>query len=235
MITGITVSYNSHALLARAYESVRRHHPEMPIIIVDGSDANNRCRQYVATRKDRLLSTVLCTTNIGHGRGMDLALRRVKTRYALVFDSDIEMLRSPVQAMLDMMEEDTYGVGYIEITGLDGYEYGAQRHHRQQESMRYLHPYFQLIQVAQYNRFHPYVHHGAPCYLAMLDIHKRGLSERIVKEFPGLGHTGGVGWNWKANPALPYIRHDTRGTRDLRLKAHQGEIEPGWVLNRGLV
>lgn len=237
-VTGVVVSYNSRELLERMLSSVHRFHPDMRIVVIDGSDQFNPCRKWLArpsSSSDRL-GIVLCDSNIGHGRGMDLALKSyVKTPYALLMDSDIEMVDSPVAGMLEMMEQDTYGVGWIETTGLDGYEYGAHPHHKTQESMRYLHPYFALISVKRYGDFYPFVHHGAPCYLAMLDIHKSGQSEKIIKGFPGLGHTGGVGWTWKANPDLKYVRHDTRGTRDVRLAARQGEIEPGWVWNRGLV
>jgi hypothetical protein len=209
----------------------------MPLIIVDNSTQCDPCRRYtkLLSMDDVNMNCIAPVDNIGHGPGMHLALQRVKTKYALIFDSDAEFLDSPVEAMVQQMEDSTYGVGYIEKTGLDGYEYGAHRHHRQEEPMRYLHPYFQLISVRRYFDFHPYVHHGAPCYLAMLDIHKQHLGDKIIKEFPGLGHTAGKGWTWVGNPNLKYIRHDTRGTRDVRLAAGKGEIEPGWVLNRGLV
>jgi hypothetical protein len=237
LITAITVSYNTPELLKTAYTSFRRWHPTMKLTIVDGSPKNSECRRYVNSIQDPHITKMLPPKNIGHGIGMHLALMSInilETPFALLFDSDTELMKSPVSAMLREFKEDTYGVGYIEKTGLDGYEYGAHKHHRGQASMRYLHPYFQLISVSKYRQFHPYVHHGAPCYLAMLDLHKRGLGNTVIS-FPGLGHTAGKGWTWTGNPNLPYVKHDTRGTRDVRLKNGQGEIEPGWILNRGRV
>jgi hypothetical protein len=228
MITGVTVTHNTQELFQRAYESIRKFHPEMMIIIVDGSDSTDPCRKYIESLSSPYTMLMLCPTNIGHGRGMDLAIRQVKTKYALIFDSDIEMLKSPVDQMLAMMEADTYGVGYTEPTGEDGFEYGAHKHHRNETVTHYLHPYFMLIQVSEYFKFPPYVHHGAPCVHTMTAIKRAGLSDKILKEFPGLGHTASAGWNWKGEPR-EWIRHDTRGTRDVRTRRHLPEIEGGWV------
>jgi len=165
--------------------------------------------------------------NIGHGRGMHFALKRVQTRFALIFDSDIVFIKSPVEQMLAMMETDTYGVGYTEKTAYDGFEYGAKPEHRGKPFMYMLHPFFQLIQVSQYFKFAPYCHHGAPCFKAALDIHKKGLTNKIIKVFPGLGHTAGKGWVWEAVPG-EWIQHDTAGTRQMRVKKGLLDIEGQW-------
>lgn len=226
-ITGITVTHNTRDLFQRAYESIRKFHPEMLIIIVDGSDANDPCRAYVESLSSSYTMLMLCQYNIGHGRGMDLGIRQVRTKYALIFDSDIEMLKNPVGQMLAMMEPDIFGIGYMELTGEDGFEYGAHPHHKNETPTRYLHPYFQLIQVSEYFKYPPYVHHGAPCLYAMNAIKRAGLSDKIIKEFPGLGHSSSKGWNWTGTPK-EFIRHDTRGTRNVRASKHLPEIEEGW-------
>jgi hypothetical protein len=151
----------------------------------------------------------------------------VKTPFVLLFDSDIEMLKSPVQAMLDMTEDDTYGVGYIEKTAFDGHEWGCKPQHLNQGWMRYLHPYFCLIQLKEYKKYNPFIHHGAPAVNTCLDIHRRGLGNKVIKEFPGLGHSAGQGWVWTAAPR-EFIRHDTAGTRTYRRNRKQEEIEGTW-------
>lgn len=199
----------------------------MPIIIIDGSDANDPCRKYVNSLSSQYTTVILCNTNIGHGRGMHLGISHSKTKYILLFDSDIVMLKSPVEQMLSMMEPDTYGVGYLEKTGYDGFEYGAHQIHKTQGFMMMLHPYFALISRENYYKFHPFVHHGAPCYLAALDIHNKGLTSKIIKEFPGLGHSSGRGWNWTGQPR-EYIEHHTAGTRKDRVSRGKSEIEGSW-------
>jgi hypothetical protein len=229
-ITGIVVCSNTKQLIQDAYESVRRWHPEMKIIIIDGSDRTDECYLYVSNLSSEITTIVLCGYNIGHGRGMDLGISHVKTKFALIFDSDTVMDKSPVEKMLAMMEDDTYGVGYLEKTGYDGFEYGAQPHHKNQGFMMMLHPYFQLLQISEYYKFHPYVHHGAPCFLAALDIHNKGLTSKIIKEFPGLGHSSGTGWNWTGEPR-EYIRHlhvRNGGTCEARRLKGLIQIEGNW-------
>jgi len=226
-ITGVTVCSNTKDLIERAYNSVRACHPDMKLLIIDGSNRNDPCYSYAVSLASHLTTVGVYGYNIGHGRGMDAAIRLVKTKYALIFDSDIVMHQSPVQEMLDLMEEDTYGIGYLEKTGLDGFEYGAKSHHKNEEFMFMLHPYFQLLNVANYFKFHPYVHHGAPCFKAALDIHKRGLTSKIIKEFPGLGHSSGKGWVWTGQ-SRKYIQHDPAGTRSRRREKGLPEIEGQW-------
>jgi len=234
-ITGITVCQNTKDLIERAYNSVRKFHPDMPIIIIDGSNPGDQCAGFVRGLASGVTTVVSLGYNIGHGRGMCMGIDQAKTPYALIFDSDIEMLKSPVQAMFEMMEEDTFGVGYIEEkTAFDGFEWGWPGHNTPGEWMPYLHPMFQLIDIRNYRKFHPYVHHGAPCYLTMLDIYKRGLSGKILKQFPGLGHSSGKGLNWTGTPR-EHIRHDPGSTCRERTGDAPRRIEGGWVMNAGLV
>jgi len=234
-ITGITICQNTKDLIERAYNSIRKFHPDMPIIIIDGSDKSDPCAAYVRGLASGVTTVVSLGYNIGHGRGMCMGIDQAKTLYVLIFDSDIEMLKSPVQAMFEMMEEDTFGVGYIEEkTAFDGFEWGWPGHNTPGEWMPYLHPMFQLIDIRNYRKFHPYVHHGAPCYLTMLDIHKRGLSGKILKQFPGLGHSSGKGLNWIGIPR-EHIRHDPGSTVREWTGDAPRRIEGGWVMNAGLV
>ena len=223
------VSHNTIYLLKEAYESIRRFHPEMQIIIIDGSDRNDPCNAYATSLAGHYTTVAICGYNIGHGKGMDLGIKMCKTRFALIFDSDIVMVKSPLQDMINMIEEDTLGVGYMEKTGLDGYEYGAKAHHKTQGFMYMMHPFFHIIQVANYFKYYPYVHHGAPCFKQALDVHKKGLTDKVYKRFPGLGHTGGKGWCWEPVPG-EYVKHDTAGTRKDRVRKGKQEIEQGWEL-----
>lgn len=229
-VIGITVCWNTDWLIERSIKSIRKFHPELNIFVVDGSDEENDCYKYLNSIQDNFLRVWHVGKNIGHGRGMDAAIRQVKFPYVLFFDSDIEMIKSPLSGMLALMEKDTYGVGYFERVGYDGFDYGAHRSHQRQSPVKYLHPYFQLVQVSEYKKFKPYIHHGAPCVSAMLDIHKRGLSDKILKEFPGLGHTAGNGLSWKPC-AGEFIIHDVSafgGTGKMRREMGLEHIEGAW-------
>jgi len=229
-VTGITVCWNTKELIERAYNSVRKFHPDMPIVIIDGSTPGDPCVSYVKGLASDVTTVVSLGYNIGHGRGMCMGIDQAKTKYALIFDSDIEMLKSPVQAMLEMMEEDTFGVGYLEKSGFDGFVYGVHPHHAKQGWMPILHPYFQLIDIRNYKKFYPYVHHGMPPCWTMLDIYKRGLSGKILKQFPGL-------MNRTPNqvPYQQFVRHDSNGTGGLRIARGLLHIEGPWEFNHGQV
>lgn len=216
-ITGIVVVHNTKDLFQRAYESVRKWHPEMMIIIVDNSDVNDECRYYIESLSSPYTMLLLCETNLGHGRGMDAGIQLVKTKFALIFDSDIVMLKSPVEQMLAMMEEDTYGVGAFDFVDERGFGKNNHSLEWKNAATKYLHPYFQLINVVNYKKFPPYVHHGSPCFKAMNEIKRQGLSDKILKEFPGANIYGNE-----------YIKHDTDGTRRERRKRGLPEIEQGW-------
>lgn len=224
MITGIVVNYNTQDLLKVAFSSVRKHHSKMPIIIIDGSDKENYCESLANEN-----TTVVRTSyNIGHGRGMDLALMICQTPYALLFDSDIEMLKSPVESMLKQMDADTYGVGWINHIGEDGFDYGTpKRNHK--HKIPYLHPYFALINVENYFKFKTFVHHGAPCYKSMRELYNKGKSGMLKQNEFVTGHTAGEGINWKGKPSK-WIKHDFGGTRSNNRKLGIKEIDGIWEL-----
>ena len=225
LITGITVVYNTKEIFEKAFTSVRKFHPEMKIIIVDGSDRNNPCYDYVCSLPDEYTRVFHLDENIGHGRGLALGTTYVETPYFLTFDSDIEMLKSPLQAMLDMMENDTCVVGYTEKTDIGGHDFGTRPEVMQHGIVKYVHPYFSLYQMKEYCKYSPFIHHGAPAVNIMLDIHRRGLTHKVIKEFPGLGHSAGHPIknvdSWKSAPR-EFIKHDRDGTRI----SIQGDWEP---------
>jgi len=212
-ITGVVVCYNTKGLIERAYNSVRKFHPDMPIIIVDSSSRNDPCASYVNNLKSDKATIINPGRNIGHGRGMHQGIMRTETKYALIFDSDVQMVSDCVPAMLEKMEENTFGIGAIGNVGLGGnsvrpipsnprarkFIQQRKRHKkRRATAIPYLHPFFHLINVQNYKKYQPYVHHGAPCLLTMYDIYKKGLSKTILINFPNLKE---------------HVKHDGRGTR----------------------
>jgi GT2 family glycosyltransferase len=216
-ITGVVVCSNTKELLKTAFESVRKFHPTLNIIIIDGSLVSDPCYSYVRSLASEITTIKVCGYNIGHGRGMDVGIQMVKTRFALIFDSDIVMLKSPVMEMLAMMEPDTYGVGGFDYVDTRGFGKNNHSLDWRMAATKYLHPYFQLINVDIYKRYPPYVHHGSPCIHPMNAIKRQGLSERILKEFPGASIYGNE-----------FIQHPTDGTRAERRSRGLPEIEGGW-------
>ena len=231
VVTGLCITYNSKELIEKAYNSVRHFHPTMPIMIIDGSNRGDPCYAYCKSLKKHEFTDVIQTDyNIGHGNGMDKGLRLIKTKYALVFDSDIHMIKSPVMEMLAMMERDTFGVGWSFEIGYDGLEFGKTPELEEKGAVKYLHPYFHLLNVDNYKKYQPYVHHGAPGYLTMIDIYEKGLSNKILKDFPGLnGFTTYPFYPpWISLPSR-FVNHKFAGTREINEAAGKPGIEGVWV------
>ena len=168
-ITAVCVCSNTRNLIRDTVISFRQFHPDVKLIIVDGSDKTDLCYSYVQGLQNKYTEVVLCGFNIGHGRGMDLGIKKVQTKYGLIFDSDILFLKSPVAEMLAMMNDSVFGVGHIGI----------------HNKMKYLSPVFQLINVVIYKSLPPYVHHGAPCHKTMAEINKQGITVLDFPIFPG--------------------------------------------------
>ena len=223
-ITAITVVCNTPLLIQRMYKAFRKYHSLMKMIIVDCSDKGNACQKVLNTICCEETTVYRANKNIGHAKGLNFAISKSTTPYVLIMDSDTEMIKSPVREMADLIGNN-YGVGWITEVGKDGYDFGTWAYHK--TPVKYLHPYFALINVEEFYKHPPFVHHGAPAYKAMLDLHLKKQSHKLIN-FPGLtGHTNGIGANWKAQPA-EYIIHDFGGTREQLRKEGREEIEGTW-------
>ena len=188
-ITGIGVVYNTKDLLQRAIESIRKYYPEMKLVIVNGSDLQSECTASVRSYTNAISFNV--GYNIGHGKGMDYALERCGTSKALIFDSDIVLKKTGVIEKMNLLLKDNYGVGKCVQTDRGG-------RNIEEEGIKYLHPYFMLINIASYFRHHAFVHHGAPCYKTMNELNDKSMSDILI-DFP----------------LEAYVEHNWKGTRNL--------------------
>jgi hypothetical protein len=203
---------------------VRRFHPDLPLVIIDGSTADDPCFEFVASLRGPLNMVYQLGYNIGHGRGLHYGLERCPTAQALIFDSDIIMLKSPIAAMAEMLTPEVYGVGHVYSVGRDGFDFGTPNHGHT-APVPYLHPYFALLNVKQYFRFAPFCHHGAPAYKAMLDLYDHGQSHRL-RHFAGLDDRG-LGMQPSGRSSM-YVRHKFGGTRLHNKECGKEEIEGTW-------
>jgi len=178
-ITAISVTYRTPELVRAAYSTLRGIYPNLRIVMVDGS-GDHPCADYVGKLEagDPLLRAFRYGYNIGHGRGMHAALTHIQSRFALIFDSDVEF-REPglIEAMRAALGEGMYGVGDVQRVNRRGFNV-------KRKGIAYLHPALCLIDRRQYFRFHPFAHHGAPAIHAMIDLADMELSERMLGHFP---------------------------------------------------
>lgn len=195
-ITAISVSYKHKKLIETSVNSIKKFYPDLKFIIVENSEPNSECRNFVQNvlSKDKNISCIYSGSNIGHGRGMHSGINAVKTKYALIFDSDIEMIKPPIEEMFQLLKNN-YGVGHLLSVDMQGLKTTSI------PAISYLHPYFCLISVEQYRKFKPFFHHGAPCLSAMYDLHKQNKSNLLIKF-----------------SVSKYIKHDFGGTSNLERK-----------------
>lgn len=224
VITALTAVCNTKDYIERMYNAFRAFHPGMKLIILDNSDTGHPCQEYLNSIAGEV-ELYRFSYNCGHAKALNFGMKKVTTKYALIMDSDTKILKSPVPGMLDLMTPETYGVGWITEIGRDGYDFGTFK--TQHERIKYLHPYFCLVNVKQFFKYQPFTHHGNPFVRTMVQLHDMNLSHKLVF-FPGLtGHTNGKGSNWIGTPS-EYVQHDFGGTRmELRKQGRQ-EIEGKW-------
>jgi hypothetical protein len=134
-----------------------------------------------------------------------MGINYCQTRYALMFDTDSELLEPCVGDMLAMMEEDTFGVGYVIPTAFGGfgtlYTYPPSPTPMDRTWMPYLHPYFHLLDIKNYRKYPAYEHQGAPSTPTMLAIYKSGQAWKIIKQFKDM-----------ANGTPKFVAHAGGGT-----------------------
>ena len=188
-----TVHCNTPELLFKALSSIRKFYSvfDLPICVL-----NNSTNRYTKGIKYHLLNVddVYMGGNIGHGPAMDWAIHNLNAEYLLLFDTDIVMKKPCLEKMLAMFDEDTFGVGEVNLENQSVYniKFGKKK-------IPILHPYFHIVQTKVYRQYLPYVQNGGPCFLTALDIFSQRKSH-ILKNFP----------------VKDYVDHRHKGTRDVK-------------------
>lgn len=205
-ITGIVVTYNTYGLFKAMYESLRVWMPQLPLVVVDGSDRTNACHSYVRQINGGINWCYQLERNIGHGLGMHYGIERTDSDAFLLMDSDIVVTGNPLADMEALLTEGVYGVGEMYHIGMDGL------HRNPVCNLPYLRPYFMLLSRTQYYQHHRFIHHGSPCVKAMRQIYEQGKSTQALKVFD----------------LTPYVQHGWGGTRKENVKGGKAEIPNLW-------
>jgi len=206
-MTGIVVTYNTKALFETAYNSMRKFMPNMKIIIVDGSDPADPCYEYVKSLESDITEIYQHGRNIGHGPGMHKGISMTDDEFLLIFDSDIEMLKNPLEEMLSCFTPEMYAMGDMYLIGRDGL------HRNPIRDIPYVRPYFMLLSRTMYYSYSKFVHHGSPCILPMREIYDLGLTNNVLAHID----------------LTNYVKHDYAGTRNINRLKGKHEIPMTWA------
>lgn len=193
MITVVIVTYNTTTLIKQCMSSIRRFYPNTPVIIIDGSPVGSSCYKYTKGIAGKNTIVKNMGFNIGHGEGLKEGIKLAQTNYVALVDSDTILKGKPFEPMMSKMRSNTYGVGKIVLVDKKGMN--------AEDGIKYLHPYFALINRNIYYKFDPIIHHGAPMINSMLSL--AGQSEYEVRDFESIDN---------------YVLHLERGTREQQPK-----------------
>lgn len=194
-VTAAVINYQTPELTERAVTSLRRFYPKLMIVLID--NGSNDRESLPALERLRSLSpeyTLLIANseNIHHGPAMDQALRRMKTPFGLLIDSDCEIRKGGcIEAMYAIASADDriYAVGkkvFMNRRGFDVPETAAG-------ALGYVRPIFMFLRREYYDLLPSFEKHGAPCLANMKSATSKGLL---------LGHF----------PVEEYVYHEGRGT-----------------------
>lgn len=187
-VIAVTVTYNTPLLVRRAVRSVRQMHPDVPILVVDGSD--RRWTRIATKLMVRGCDLHQLGFNIHHGPGIDYGIRQAKSDLVLVLDSDVELTAPVIELLKAALPDDGYGAGLLQQVDHQGVnvEHGTP----------YLHPSLMLVRRAAYLAGPPAIRHGAPMIQSMVALHGEGVVDvpdvrpRFVHDGMGtVGRTGG--------------------------------------------
>jgi len=182
-VTCITTVYKTPDLMKTAYESLRIFYPTIEFLVVDNSEGDE-CTKYLDSlmKKDCNLNVIKPKVNIGHGDGMHLGLENIKTKFAFIFDSDVIFRNGEfIERMLYLMEENTYGVGWLIELDQIGRDVDITY---KGDTVTYLYPAFCLINKNQYFSFHKFTKYGLPPLEAMKELKAQRLDKKMLKSFP---------------------------------------------------
>ena len=186
------VHYRTPDLLARAVASFRTFYPNTHLLLIDNGSTVQTAEVLNSLISRYGPGEVLSNSaNLHHGPAMHQALSTLKTPLALVFDSDVVVLRGGmIERMEALLAADplVYAVGqmtWMDDRGFDLPE--ASGGHP------YIRPVCMLLRRDLYHSLPPFERHGAPCLRNMVAAVERGY--RLL-DFP----------------TAEFIRHDGRGT-----------------------
>jgi len=189
-VTAIVVFCCTPKLVEPCLSSFRRYYPNMRLVIIDNSKVDNcgegpQCakalREYC--KKDKNAELHIMPFNIGHGFGLHYGMLEVKTKYAYIFEPDVDHLKKDlIENMISVVKKETYGVGYLfNTTYCEGhYTTGIPYNGKGErlETMKMIWLYSSLIVTKRYFDFLPFDSddgsNAVPLHKSSQSIHDSG-------------------------------------------------------------
>ena len=188
-VTVVSVNLMTPGLTRAMYVSLREFYPDVRVILVDNGsrDASTDFIREQARIHPRT-ECILNKRNLGHGGGLNQAIRKATTPLVFTIDSDCVVKQGGfLELMVQRFGKDLqlFALGSLDHRGTSGIKRGPHP---------YVHPWASMLNRATYLKLQPFARGGAPAMRTMLDAERRGF------------HFGSF-------PVRQYIRHIGGGTR----------------------
>jgi len=160
MLTVLTVNYNTPELIKSLMYSFRQFYPDVPYLIVDGSE-----EQYYEQIKEYAnkfnVSIHHFDYNIHHGPGMAYGMKIITTQQILLLDSDIRIIKGGfIEDLQSKLLPDSYGIGGVSSVNPSGVNVDDN-------GIKYLHPACALLNRKIALQYPLPIKHGAPMIKTM--------------------------------------------------------------------
>jgi len=158
-IGAVIVCYQTPEIIKKAVESVKPY--VKTVTVVDNSPKGSECYKVCDTLGVNVYHT---EKNIFHGPALNLGINITDTEYICIMDSDAEVIdKSVFEVMKSKLTSDVYAVG-ISV------EHIREGNKMYKIGFDYLRPFFAMFKKSVYQKYSPFIHHGAPWCQAMIDI-----------------------------------------------------------------
>ena len=113
-LTFITISFNSGAVIERCHGSMFSTLNDNACVIVDNSSSDGSAERL--RRRFPECAVIGLDQNIGYGRGANVALRQVNTKYALLINPDLQLGAEQVEQLVNKAEQHPNGAIFAPAT-----------------------------------------------------------------------------------------------------------------------
>ncbi len=182
----VIVHYRTPDLLDIAVESLRKHYPNVSLLIVDNEpdDRSREKSEKLVAQHPSCTRLLTIEKNIYHGPGMHQAIAAINHDFVFFLDSDTETKTGGfLEGMLSRFDtQKVYGVGRIDTVNKRGF-------HSADGTPIVLSP-FMMLRRKLYFMFPPFEHHGMPTFKNFFAAQQQGYE---LKNFPidtYISHTG---------------------------------------------
>lgn len=114
-LTVVVLNYNTKELLLSCLRSIfdKSWKRDIKVMVVDNASSDGSCE---AVRKTfPKIEVVQSDKNLGFAGGNNLGLKRVRSKYCLLLNSDTEVLDGSLDNLIDFMERMGFGIGSCKL------------------------------------------------------------------------------------------------------------------------